>query len=1561
MTASKGVKDRVQRRCSGDHVHQPLEGGKRTKLAQHWPAPLCKAIINGLLDDLHSRTVMAAFHEVSNEEAEYGEGELGSLDYIYDEDDLSRNPILPERVDNFELQRQENLEEAPSHPDLMELEATRKFKWLRIPRETRVAIRRLHHMIGHGSNSAMLQLLRTAGASSEACEAVRHFACETCKKREPVKKAPVVKEPNKMIFNHEISADCFEIHDAAGNRHTVLSVVCLGTLYHQAWWVAAGGVPKSRVCADMLLNGWIQPLGPPRIFTCDRGVHNRGRVYDLLRVHGIQLRFAGLEAPFQIGRTERQGGILKEVLKGAIEERQIIGINDIKMLIAESTTVKNCRVNHHGFTPAQWVLGRLPTDFTSITAEEAESYAPGVQSEIMEPEDEFARQLEIRQAAKMSFAKADSSRRVRAALLRKSVPLRGPYSPGDLVCFHRRNRWHGPARIVGKEGRSTFWIIHAGVPIVVAESQIRPATTSEVMVKQILELRPSRKRKREINEGDDEMPFADDLTLPHLHQEDDQPSYLEIPHEPGLPAPVGEANLPAGAPPGLDLPAELPPPPGLDIAGGPPQEDPAGASSEANMELQQGHQPESEQPPSTGIPTVPSTPAQDQIPQLGLHEALRRSANDLDGHHLRSPRPSQNAHRGRSRSPHREPGNIPVPADQDQQQAFEAELRQDRRFTAFLARRDFDAFLSRKAPKKKRQVGAGRELNYLKSDNQVKEALNETRMKEWNSWKQFQAAHVLPPGPEQDQFLADNPDMVVIPSRWVDVAKSEDPDKPAYKSRLVARGDLEKSADVRTDSPTSSQLFLHTIISYSVCKKRRLRGGDISAAFLQGTSIKRKLALRLPSDGIPDDEVPPGSLLICEKSVYGTCDAPRGFWKELYDTLLECGLKSVPMETSAYYLPGPQGEVLGLLGSHVDDLLWSGGSEMDAVMNEVQKRFKFRMTDAEDSKDGVFKFCGRWIKQTSEGVTITSPEVLDRVKAIYIEPTRRKQRGLAATQSEIGQLRSVVGSLSWYSRVCRPDLAYQVNQLQAVQQKARVEDLLTANRLLNHALETREKGVHFPADAFNFEDAVILCINDASHAASVDVTDGGHTVGHRSQSGRLLALASKEFLESGHGKIHLLQWSSTVIKRVCRSTLQAETLSLQLGSEDSEHVRQILYIIKNKATDLNRMTNFIGAMDETTIAWYTDCRSLSDHLTNVNAAVVSDKRLAIDLTGLRQELWREKGQLVGNPTYCDELPKSGTTVCMWVSTKTMPADCLTKNMHCDQMNDLMQSGRLEMQLELKSAKTFTGISAAKLKNKFADGVFDFVLAAVIADTDTTVLHKASTGRTHTRLRQPILKGPQLQNVMLSSDFTKQALQSLELAASETWLTTGRLRARRELPAKEEAGDGLDNPARGLRARWISFRSSKKCPEGHENRGTVDSDSATDSRGVPKDKAFTRFPQKHRSQAPRMGLCGCTCPTLHAWHAWQRFSSFGQQVCAVRWLSTPGGKHDLGHAKRRTGLCLGTRIQRLPFSFREPVLRPRSQALWLKPRKILCLLFSWQRLLIDERLPTRGGAGSSLPD
>ena len=56
----------------------------------------------------------------------------------------------------------------------------------------------------------------------------------------------------------------------------------------------------------------------------------------------------------------------------------------------------------------------------------------------------------IRQAAKEAFSQADSSRRLRAAFLRKSTPLRGPYYPGDLLCFFRLGRWYDFARMIGR-------------------------------------------------------------------------------------------------------------------------------------------------------------------------------------------------------------------------------------------------------------------------------------------------------------------------------------------------------------------------------------------------------------------------------------------------------------------------------------------------------------------------------------------------------------------------------------------------------------------------------------------------------------------------------------------------------------------------------------------------------------------------------------------------------------------------------------------------------------------------------------------------------------------------------------------------------------------------------------------------------------------------------------------------------------------------------------------------------------------------------------------------------
>ena len=100
--------------------------------------------------------------------------------------------------------------------------------------------------------------------------------------------------------------------------------------------------------------------------------------------------------------------------------------------------------------------------------------------------------------------------------------------------------------------------------------------------------------------------------------------------------------------------------------------------------------------------------------------------------------------------------------------------------------------------------------------------------------------------------------------------------------------------------------------------------GDITAAFLQGAPIERTLLLRAPKDGIPTEkgeDIVPYTYLVALMSVYGSKDAPRGFWLELRKELVTQGLTEID---PAFYVLIDEGETCGLLCSHVDDLLWVG-------------------------------------------------------------------------------------------------------------------------------------------------------------------------------------------------------------------------------------------------------------------------------------------------------------------------------------------------------------------------------------------------------------------------------------------------------------------------------------------------------------------------------------------------------------------------------------------------------------------------------------------------------------
>ena len=313
---------------------------------------------------------------------------------------------------------------------------------------------------------------------------------------------------------------------------------------------------------------------------------------------------------------------------------------------------------------------------------------------------------------------------------------------------------------------------------------------------------------------------------------------------------------------------------------------------------------------------------------------------------------------------------------------------------------------------------------------------------------------------------------------------------------------------------------------------------------------------------------------------------------------------------------------------------------------------------------------------------VTCPNTAAKVRPIHLAQQRRQQKDHPATDQEINQLRSVLGSLNWVARVCRPDISYELSVLQSLQKRAVVQDLLDCNRLLRYVQEAPEVGLFFADDLFDFDQATILSVTDASYAANFDVGKDGEPLGNRSQSGRMLCLAGSDFMETGRGRVYPLDYHSNVIRRACRSTLQAETLSMVRGYEEAEHLRTVLYGLRHDLEGDWR----VKALDFVDVHLVTDCRSLEAHLKQPGLSSTLDKRLAIDMSALRQMIWRCPGELHGDPLYGDSVPEDGTTKAAWVETKTMLADGLTKKMKCRQLLEFMNTGALAFDTDRTSKR-----------------------------------------------------------------------------------------------------------------------------------------------------------------------------------------------------------------------------------------------------------------------------------
>ena len=194
-------------------------------------------------------------------------------------------------------------------------------------------------------------MLKSSGSDGDVVRVAQHFQCQTCKELETEKQpAPVrATRPSFQHLNYEVRADVFELHDCKGGRHSFLSLVDI----HVAIKVGAGGTPKSATFAEAMNNSWISWPSAPTDLVMDQGVHSKGCFMSLLETMGTIIRQVGVQTPWQLGTGERHGGILKEIAKRAVYDKQLSGERDMASLITECARIKNHFSNQNGYAPVQ--------------------------------------------------------------------------------------------------------------------------------------------------------------------------------------------------------------------------------------------------------------------------------------------------------------------------------------------------------------------------------------------------------------------------------------------------------------------------------------------------------------------------------------------------------------------------------------------------------------------------------------------------------------------------------------------------------------------------------------------------------------------------------------------------------------------------------------------------------------------------------------------------------------------------------------------------------------------------------------------------------------------------------------------------------------------------------------------------------------------------------------------------------------------------------------------------------------------------------------------------------
>ena len=472
-------------------------------------------------------------------------------------------------------------------------------------------------------------------------------------------------------------------------------------------------------------------------------------------------------------------------------------------------------------------------------------------------------------------------------------------------------------------------------------------------------------------------------------------------------------------------------------------------------------------------------------------------------------------------------------------------------------------------------------------------------------------------------------DIWIYSSRWVFTYK----DDGTRKARIVVRGFEEawdpNAEDCATDSPTLHKDSLRLLAFTAASRKWKLASCDIRTAFLQANTSDDPDQNVQEQDGlwikVPkwfpskyDKEREPGFLLklATNKTLYGMASAPRRFFFTLRKVMLETGFVPSAADDCLFFLRDSENNLIGAAGWHVDDGLLTGTKEFWDAIDKVGKRLQFG-----SQKSGEFRFCGVNIRQT-EDFSVYMDQSHAAKELEIISGLKGRPDDDPATPQEVTALRGRIGSLLYMTGLTRPFESYAVSHYAGYVTEATVKVLKQVNTVVEFVKANPGLGLHYPGGVrcdfmYTFHDSNFKQERDSG-----------------SQMGILSFVGQEVRNDKVHGAC-LLRWASKRARRVCHSTLAAETLAAT-GALDSQAGLRFR---------LNELDFYPRSV------MLTDCRSLFDHVYSMTGSTA--EMLLPDVHELREAVMPWRSAL--SEDYEDEFVEL-----WWCDTCLQLADNLTK-------------------------------------------------------------------------------------------------------------------------------------------------------------------------------------------------------------------------------------------------------------------------------------------------------------